>query len=263
MLQTFSGLKRMSLGATDGDIGHVSDAYFDDHEWTLRYLVVNPGSWLTGRRVLISPWAIRDVNWPAHRVDVTLSRAQVRHSPDMDADKPVSRQYETAFSDYYGYPYYWMGPFAWGPLPLPKEDGVTADLTHEAARREPEKGDPNLRSANEVDHYHIEAVDGAIGHVDDFIFDDTTWALRYSVVDTRNWLPGRHVLIATDWVNRVSWEERRAYVALTRDEVRDSPEYEAGAFTQAEEDTLQRYYGRSLGRLRRKGWKNNDWTLPI
>lgn len=262
MLQTLSGLKHMSIGATDGEIGHVRDAYFDDHEWTLRYLVVNPGSWLTGRRVLISPWAIRDVNWQAQRVDVALTREQVRNCPETDADKPVSRQYETAYSDYYGYPYYWMGPFAWGPLPLPRE-GAMADPSRQAGRRDKEKGDPNLRSANEVDAYRIEAVDGSIGHVDEFIFDDDTWSLRYLVVDTRNWLPGRHVLISTDWIDRVSWEGRKAYVALTRDEVRNSPEYDAASFSEAEEDTLYRYYGRPLGQRRRSAWKNNDWTLPI
>jgi hypothetical protein len=262
MLQTLSGLKRMSIGATDGEIGHVGDAYFDDHEWTLRYLVVNTGSWWTGRSVLISPWAIRDVNWQAQRVDVALSREQVRNSPDRDADKPVSRQYETAFSDYYGFPYYWMGPFAWGPLPLPKE-GATADSAQQAERRETGKEDPNLRSANEVDGYHIEAVDGSIGHVDDFIFDDTSWGVRYFVVDTRNWLPGRHVLISTDWVDRVSWEERKAYVALTRAEVRNSPEYDSASFAEAEEDALYRHYRRPLEHRRRGALKNNDWTLPI
>lgn len=262
MLQTLSGLKRMPIGATDGEIGHISDAYFDDHEWTLRYLVVNPGSWLTGRRVLISPWAIRDVNWQAQRVDVVLSREQVRNSPDMDTDKPVSRQYETAYADYYGYPYYWMGPFAWGPLPLPKE-GTAEDLARQAGRRDSEKIDPNLRSANEVDAYHIEAVDGSIGHVDDFIFDDATWALRYLVVDTRNWLPGRHVLISTDWVERMSWEDRKAYVALTRDEVRNSPEYDAASFTQAEEDALYKHYGRPLEQRRRRALNDTNWELPI
>jgi len=263
MLQIFSGLRRMSIGATDGEIGHIRDAYFDDHEWTLRYLVVNPGSWLTGRWVLISPWAIRDVNWQAQRVNVALTREQVRNSPDIDSDKPVSRQYETEYSDYYGYPYYWMGPFAWGPLPFPNEEGVTADLAQKAVRRDTTRADPNLRSASEVDHYHIEAVEGSIGHVDDFIFDDATWALRYFVVDTRNWLPGRHVLISTDWVDRVSWEERKAYVALTRDEVRNSPEYDAASFTEAEEDTLHRHYGRPLEQRRRKVVNDTHWTLPI
>jgi hypothetical protein len=261
MLQTLSGLKRMSIGALDGEIGHVSDAYFDDHEWTLRYLVVNPGSWLTGRRVLISPWAIRDVDRQARRVDVALTREQVRNSPDMDSDKPVSRQYETAYSDYYGYPYYWMGPFAWGPLPLPKEGA--AGQVQQAGRRDTKQGDPNLRSANEVDHYHIEAVNGSIGHVEDFIIDDATWGVRYFVVDTRNWLPGRRVLISTDWVDRVSWEERKAYVVLVRDEVRNSPEYDPASFTEAEEDALYRHYGRPLEHRRSSAVKDNDWTLPI
>lgn len=262
MLHILSALKRMPIGAVDGEIGHVTDIYFDDREWTLRYLVVNPGSWLTGRRVLISPWAIRDVNWQAERVDVALTREQVRSSPEMDTDKPVSRQYETAYSDYYGYPYYWTGPFAWGPLPIPKE-GATADPTQQVERRDTKQGDPHLRSANEVDRYHIEAVNGSIGHVDDFILDDASWALRYFVVDTRNWLPGRRVLISTDWVDRVSWEERKAYVALTRDEVRNSPEYDPASFTEAEEDVLYRHYGRSLEQRRRSASKDSDWTLPI
>jgi sporulation protein YlmC with PRC-barrel domain len=262
MLQTLSALKRMSIGAVDGEMGRVSDIYFDDHEWTLRYLVVNPGPWLTGRRVLISPWAIRDVEWHAQRVDVALTREQVRNSPNMDTDKPVSRQYETAYSDYYGYPYYWMGPFAWGPLPIPKQ-AASADPAQQAGRRETKQGDPNLRSANEVDGYHIEAVNGSIGHVDDFIIDDATWGVRYFVVDTRNWLPGRHVLISTDWVERVSWEGRQVYVALTRDEVRNSPEYEPASFTEAKEEALYRHYGRPLEQHRRSAWKNNDWTLPI
>ncbi|HWK51342.1 MAG TPA: PRC-barrel domain-containing protein, partial [Steroidobacter sp.] len=105
MLRTFSDLKRMSIGATDGELGHIRDAYFDDRHWTLRYLVVNPGSWLTARRVLISPWAIRAVNWEAQRVDVALTREQVRNSPGVDSEQPVSRQYEAEYSDYYGYPY--------------------------------------------------------------------------------------------------------------------------------------------------------------
>jgi hypothetical protein len=262
MLRTFSDLKRMSIGATDGEIGHLRDAYFDDHHWTLRYLVVNPGSWLTGRWVLVSPWAIRDVDWRAQRVDVALTREQVRNSPGMDADKPVSRQYETAYSDYYGYPYYWMGPFAWGPLPAP-EEAALAGAALQRAPRDQKKGDPNLRSANEVDGYHIEAVDGPIGHVDDFIFDDASWGLRYFVVDTRNWLPGRHVLISTDWIDRVSWQERKSYVALTRDEVRNSPEYDAASFSDAEQEALHRHYGRPLEPHRRGVVNETRWELPI
>ncbi len=265
MLRTFSDLKRMSIGATDGELGSIRDAYFDGRHWTLRYLVVNPGSWLTARRVLISPWAIRSVNWQAQRVDVALTREQVKNSPGVDSEKPVSRQYEAEYSDYYGYPYYWAGPLAWGSLHLP-EEAAMADLALERARKAQqearEQGDPNLRSANEVDGYHVEAVNGAIGHVDDFIFDDASWGLRYFVVDTRNWLPGRHVLISTDWIERVSWESSKVHVVLTRDEVRNSPEYDAASFTQAEEEVLHRYYSQTLGRQGRKT-KDPNWELPM
>jgi hypothetical protein len=269
MLRNFTTLKHMSIGAADGEIGRVRDAYFDDHEWTLRYLVVNPGSWLTARRVLISPWAIRDVSWQGQRVDVALTREQVRNSPGIDSDQPVSRQHEAAYYDYYGYPYYWMGPYAWGAVMIPKEIAQKGS-PGEAAQRATGKGDPNLRSANEVAGYHIEAVDGSIGHVEDFIFDDQTWGLRYFVVDTRNWLPGRQVLISTDWIDNVSWEERKAFVALTRDEVRNSPEYDPASFTEAAEDELHHHYHRRLGDRRlgvrvrhERSVGANDWELPI
>jgi hypothetical protein len=267
MLQSFASLKRMSIGATDGEIGHVRDAYFDDHEWTLRYLVVNPGSWLAPRLVLISPWSIRDVDWQARRVNVALTREQVRNSPGIDTDQPVSRQHETAYFDYYGYPYYWTGPFAWGPVPFPREIAEVDAARRSERRDKDEKGDPNLRSAAEVHGYGIEAVDGSIGHVDDFIFNDETWGLRYFVVDTRKWLQGRHVLISTEWVERVSWEKRKAYVALTREEVRNSPEYDPESFTATDADAFERHFGTSPqqpGARTRPGSRgSDDWELPI
>lgn len=251
MLQTVADLKRMSIGALDGEIGHVKDAYFDDCEWTLRYLVVNPGTWLNRRWVLITPWSIRAVDWDAQQVHIPLTREQVRGSPDIDTDKPVARQHEVAYFDYYGYPHYWTGPFSWGPVPFPTD---TVDPASDAgsavgrAQRSRERGDPHLRSANEVSGYQVEAADGSIGHVDDFLFDDRSWSLRYFVVDTRNWLPGHHVLISTDWVERVSWEGRKVHVSLTREEVRSSPEYDRESFTETAEYALYRHYGRPLER---------------
>ena len=251
MLRTFSDLTRMSIGATEGEIGSVKDAYFDDHEWTLRYLVVATGSWLTGAQVLLTPLALRGVDWSNARLDVNLTREQIRNAPGIETDKPVSRQHEIAYYDHYGYPYYWSGPFMWGPVAFPAGAGAPTggpDVTlGQTQRRERarEKGDPNLRSANEVSGYHIEANDGAIGHVEDYLFDDVDWSLRYFIVDTRNWLPGRKVLISTDWVDRVSWDDRKAYVALLRDEVRNSPEYDRSMFTEAEEEELYRHYGRT------------------
>ncbi len=242
----------MSIGATDAEVGKVKDAYFDDQHWAVRYLVVDTGGWLSGRKVLISPLSINETDWNARLIHVNLTRDQVQSAPDIDTDKPVSRQHETEYFDHYGYPYYWAGPAMWGPTSFPAGTGaalgqVPPPVNPEMlAQREQQSHDPHLRSASEVIGYHIEASDGAIGHVDDFLFDDEDWSLRYVVVDTRNWLPGRQVLVSAEWVEDVSWSERRAYVGLSREEVRSSPEYDRDLLISADdEERLYRHYNRT------------------
>lgn len=250
MLRAFSDLKSLALGAVDGEIGTVKDAYFDDRHWTLRYLVAKTGSWLSGRTVLLVPDAIRGVNWDVQRVDVDLTREQLRNAPSIDFDKPVSHQQEAAYRDYFGYPYYWAGPM-WGGLGATAEVNIAAaEMTRRAdaqARSEGDKdqGDPHLRSANEVHGYAIEAQDGEIGSVKDFIFEDADWSLRYFVLDTGRWLPGRKVLISTDWIERVSWGQRTVEVAMLLDEVRASPEYDPSELSPEKEATLYRHYKRT------------------
>ena len=202
-------LKGYVIGATDGDIGKVDDFYFDDDFWTIRYLVAETGSWLLDRKVLISPFALGEVDVSRERFDVTLTKKQVEKSPDIDTDKPVSRQHEALYLDYYGYPYYWGGDYLWGYMAYPRLSEAdlrrdeTAQAKHEAAY------DSHLRSANSVTGYHIEATDGDIGHVEDFIIDGETWEIRYMVVDTQNWWPGKKVLVAPQWIDRVSWTSPR------------------------------------------------------
>jgi hypothetical protein len=245
MLRTVESLKHMTIAAIDGEIGTVTDVYFDDHDWTVRYLVAESGGWLSERRVLITPLSVRGVRWDEERIDVLLSRDQVRRSPDIDTGKRVSRQHETSFYDYYGYPYYWAGPFLWGPMAFPLGNVDATAAGREVKRRE--NYDPHLRSANVVIGYHLEASDGSIGHVDDFLFDEETWSIRYLAIDTRNWLPGKHVLVSSEWVERVSWDERKVQVNLTRDAVRASPEYDRDALlTASDEDRLYQHYGRSF-----------------
>ena len=249
MLRAFSDLKNLSLGATDGEIGTVKDAYFDDRHWTLRYLVATTGSWLSGRTVLLAPNAIRGVNWESQRVDLDLTLEQIRNAPGIDVDKPVSRQQEAAYLDYFGYPYYWAGP-TWSGLGVTSDAHIAAaEMTRRAdettrAERDEDRDDPHLRSANEVHGYAIAAQDGEIGSVKDFLFDDANWSLRYFVLDTRKWLPGRKVLISTDWIESVSWETRTVGVAMLREEVRASPEYDPDDLTPEHEEVLHRHYGR-------------------
>jgi uncharacterized protein YrrD len=253
MLCSTKELKGFALAARDGDIGHVRDAYFDDERWTIRHLVVNTGGWLSGRDVLISPHSIQGLDRSRRRVDVGLSRRQIEDAPGIETDKPVSRQHEISYYDYYGYPYYWGGAGLWGMdaypmagappvMPALRDPGLPKEAA-EMAAREREAADPHLRSSNDVIGYDIQATDGAVGHIDDFLFDERSWAIRYAVVDTRNWLPGRLVLIVPQTIEGVDWIGRTARVKLTREAVKSSPPYDREAqLSDAEDERMRRHY---------------------
>lgn len=218
MLQSINELEGFRICAEDGDIGAVEDLYFDDGHWTVRYLVVHTGKWLFGRQVLISPASAKGVNWPDRTISVNLTCDQVRNSPDLATDRPVSRQHEEELSAYYAWPSYWaVDPFGPEPMPLPLALAPGGHPVH--------KGDPHLRSAREVKGYHIEALDGPIGHVSDFVFDDATWKIVFLVVDAGSWLHERLVLIEPHWIDGISWGDRRVAVSLTRETVKTSPPF--------------------------------------
>jgi hypothetical protein len=163
------------------------------------------------------------------KVTVGLTRAQVENSPPVEADKPVYRQQEeAALSRYYNYRFYWVGPYRWGLLAYPGMPPVPAPVVAEMAAREREsvQGDPSLRSARDITGYYIAVRDGDIGHVDDFLVDDRAWAIRYLIVDTRNWWPGKKVALSPEWIKTVSWADSRVHVDLQREEIKAAPEYE-------------------------------------
>lgn len=241
MLSNVNTLKGYKLDGFDGEIGKVEGFYFDDQHWTIRYLVAETGIWLTGRQVLISPYALFAVVKEKQHITVRLSKKQIEESPSLDSDKPVSRQFEEAYYGHYGWPTYWDGPYVWGTTPYleRKRDKWIKTI-------QMEKGwDPHLRSTEIVSGYHIQALDGEIGHVEDFILDDVTWAIRYLVVGTRNWWPGKKVLISPHWIERVSWAESKVVVNLNRETIKQSPEYTAESLvTQDYETGLHRHYDR-------------------
>ncbi len=117
MLTNASHLKGLVIQATDGTIGTVDQFYFDDETWAIRYLTVETDGWLGDRQVLISPISVVHTDWQGKRLDVALTKKQVENSPNIDTHKPVSRQHETTYMGYYGYPFYWGGPNLWGPRP--------------------------------------------------------------------------------------------------------------------------------------------------
>ena len=231
MLRSLKKLKGSALRAVDGDVGRVEQCYFDDERWVVRYIVVDTGGVLLGRPVLISPVSVREVNWEDGKIHVVLTSEQVRKSPDIDTTETFSRRKESEFYRYYHWPVYWGGVGLWGngmyPAMLPEV--MITDEEGRAARREAEEREPqdeqiHLRSTDEVTGYHIQARDGEIGHVEDFLIDDQTWAIRYVVVDTRNWLPGKKVLVEPAQIGEVDWYEEKVRVDLPREAIRQAPE---------------------------------------
>jgi hypothetical protein len=230
-----------TLESFDGDIGKVIEFYFDDQHWTIRYLVADTGDWLTDRLVLISPYALVDVSREKQHVAVNLTKKQIEESPPLSSDKPVSRQFEEQYYGYYDWPMYWAGPFMWGSY----YDIVRDSEKWTGALPGKETWDSHLRSTQEVCGYHVQGVDGEIGHVEDFILDDETWAIRYLVISTHNWWPGRKVLVSPLWIERVSWSESKVFINLSCESIKQSPEYtDDSNITRGYEDGLHRHYDR-------------------
>ena len=241
MLIIAKTLKGYKLDSLDGVMGEVKEFYFDDHYWTIRYLVADTGNWLSSRQVLISPYALVDVNKEEQFITVVLTKKQIEDSPSLDTDKPVSRQFEEAYYGYYEWPGYWDGPLIWGDYPY---------IVRNAEKwRKPTQSknswDPHLRSTHDMSGHYIQATDGEIGHVEDFVIDYETWAIRYLIIDTNNWWPGKKVLLSPQWIDRISWPESKVFVDLSRDTIKQSPEYtEESLLTRDYETGLHKHYNR-------------------
>src|ERR1700733_14269240 len=167
MLNKAKEVKGFTLNSIDGEIGKIKEFYFDDQYWAIRYLVADTGGWLTGRQVLISPYALGAISKKEKHIAVDLTKKQIEKSPSLDSDKPVSQQFEDSYYGYYGYPTYWSGPYMWGSYPdLVRDSAQWMNFPHVE-----KSWDPHLRSTLTVSGYHIQATDGEIGHVEDFIVD--------------------------------------------------------------------------------------------
>jgi uncharacterized protein YrrD len=243
-----------TMGATDGDIGKVKDFYFDDVTWTIRYLVVETGNWLSNRKVLISPEALLQVDWANETFPVNLTKEQIKKSPDVDTDQPVSRQHELKLYAHYPWTSYWGGGIWAGGMgttgmmmpssSVPMEEAVkNGEQTSDAEA----DGDPHLRSAKNVQGYTIHALDDTIGDVEDFIVDDSNWTINYMVVDTGNWFPGKKVIISPYLIKEINWETSEVRINASVEQVKNSPEYDASKHLSIEyEANLQNYYGRFI-----------------
>jgi uncharacterized protein YrrD len=249
MLRRTQELIGYTVQATDGDVGHVDDLLFDDYDWRVRYFIVDTGSWLAHHRVLIAPECecIGRADTPKELLQVELSKSQVESSPKADLAKPLSQEYLEELHDHYGWskaPTYgtvepgqtrrttpsfgdsavgWHGvPSLAGWKPVQRESHETAEL---------DKTDhrpiitPYLYSVDEIIGYRIRATDQLIGRVEDLLLDEGEWILRYLIVDTRRWLPGKDVIVGLEQVKSIDPYETDVHVSLTSDQLENAPEY--------------------------------------
>ncbi len=212
MLWNASALNGYAIEATDGQLGTVSDLLFEDVGWAVRWLVVDTGNWLSGRKMLLPLSALGQPDQVLRKFPVDLTMRQVQDSPDIDTDQPVSRQTEAQLTGYYG------------REPNRRHDSLSSPRL---TSLDPVGGDDrHLRSVAAVSTCHIDATDGAIGHVEDLLVDDGSWHIRYMTVDTVNWWPGKTVLISPGLIQEIDWPHRSVRLDVDRQKVKDSPEYD-------------------------------------
>jgi hypothetical protein len=228
MLRSVKQLYGNHLGASDGEIGQVKDFYFDDRTWAVRYVIADTGKWLPGREVLLSPHAFSSSQAAGKTMLVNLTRKQIENSPSMETHKPVSRQYEEEYHRYYGWPYYWEGDGLWGGMrgfPILEPPTGFSPAEPEVAKRQHKSADADLRSTQAVSGYHLQATDGIIGHVCDFLMDDKSWAINQLVVKTGHRFTGKEVQIPISQVERISYKESTVYAKVSQEAVEKSPEH--------------------------------------
>ncbi len=245
MLRSVREITGFKIRGTDDQIGHLHDLLFDDKSWTVRYLVVDTGKWLPGRKIVLSPVSVKAPEWEDAVIPVMLSVKQIEDSPGISEHEPVSRQNELELIKYYNWPLYWD----LSSVNVPEMNFLAAqEVARQEMEEKKESGDenPHLRSSGEVRGYHIQAPDGDIGHVEDFLVEDESWMLRYIVVDTRDWLPGgKKVVISPAWIQEIDWALSQVKVDLPKEKIRNSPEYDASApVKRGYEEKLHEHYGR-------------------
>jgi hypothetical protein len=250
MLRHSSAINGYAIEASDGDIGAVSDFLFDDATWLVRWVVVDTGNWLSGRKVLLPPSVLGRLYANNRVLAVKLTKQQVKDSPEIDTDRPVSRQMETSVYDYYGWSPYWGSGFYMGGYGYMPGSGMASPYLG-ARRREQEianahadSDDVHLRSVEAVTGYHIHARDGEIGHVEDFIVDDADWSIHYLVVDTKNWWPGKRILVSSRSAGEIDWTDRLVNLDVDRQRIKGSPAYDPSmTIDRAYDEKLLTYYG--------------------
>jgi hypothetical protein len=259
MLRRIKDFEKYMLRAIDGNIGRAKEFLFDDSTWEVRYVVVDTGSWLSGRKVLISPNSLNAIRGNDHVILADLTRNQIEWSPRLESDEPVSHQFEREYNSYYSWPSFGGGIFSGRSTAYPAGARARHSLSQGQyvanfgsvgkTLHEEKLCDSHLLSTDDFKGAYIHALNGEIGHIEDLMLEEENWTIRYIQVENENWLPGRHVLISPQWIERLCWPEARIFVNLTTEAILGSPEYSSKIPNRDHETRLFEHY-RSRG----------DWT---
>lgn len=223
-----------SLQAKNGEIGSIDDVYFDDKDWKIRYLITDNSNFLPGRRVLISPASTDKINFERKAIQVKLSKKDIEKSPVVNQGLLPSRETEIELKSYYNWPVYWGSGFLIGAGDLRENQA-----SMRGSKKEIEV-ESNLKSCNEIMGFSIESKNKTIGYLNNYLFDDESWEIRYLVVDTKNWLlKERKILLAIDWIEKFDWDQSVFVTDLKSKAIRESPVYNPG-------ETLKRDYETKL-----------------
>jgi uncharacterized protein YrrD len=248
MKRSINSLLGYTIKGADGEIGKVEEFYFDDRTSTIRYMVVKTGGWFFEKKVLISPEVFQKPEWESKTFSVNLTQEKIKNSPDIDTDKPVSRQQEDLMRGYYSWPGYigygipgYAGFGIWG-YPV-TEESTLENESEQLKATALENDNPHLRSTKEVTGYDMHATDGEIGKVEDFIVEDATWKIHFLVVKTGDWFSGINVLISPQSIKNVKWEEQKVTVNHSKDKMKNSPEFDVSQpIKDSYERSLNDYY---------------------
>ncbi|MBD3403395.1 hypothetical protein GF420_10905 [candidate division GN15 bacterium] len=245
MLHDITTINHLRVEDSEGEAGSVADLLIDDGSWTVRYVVIDIGSWLTGRKILVPPVVVGKPDWSRSFLPMSVSRERIEQSPEIDLDQPVSRQQEERLHAHFAWQPYWAGEPSRGEfqteMPLAEDTGD--DHQDESVPMGDPAGDPDLRSYQEMVGYRVQANDGPVGGVSGIIMDDETWTIRYVIVDADEIAPGRKLLLAVDWIDRVSWDQASLYVDMRQETIKESPAYDPSVpVNEPYEEALHAYY---------------------
>lgn len=213
------------IGVDGAPAAVLRDLLIGQDSATVRYLVTDSEAWLATSSVLLAPGVVVGIDRDQQMLQTGLDRALLDRAPGLPRGTPPGREHERRLHDHFGWTPYW-----------------------DSAGDDPAGGDRDeqLLSARHLIGFYAQAVDGAVGHVEDLIVDLQAWQVRYLEIDTRNWVPGRRVLVAPGWLHAIDRPNRTVALDLSRELVRSSPPYDRKApLDRSLEENLYRHYGRT------------------